>query len=117
MTSSTSSLHIAYTAPDSPDVGQQTASVVLDGPTLAIDAVCQTELVIKHPAGQRLRLEHAGLRADENSDALVVLLPPEELQFDLAVIAEPSGAAGRIILTTKKEGSKPDPIRRASLRA
>jgi hypothetical protein len=107
-------LQIAYTAPDSADTGQQTASVALDGPTLALTAVCQTEIVIHHPTGQTLRLAGSTPRSESNSQYLAVTLPPEEEQFDLGILAEPSGTAVTLNVTTKKESSKPDPPRRAS---
>lgn len=111
------SVAITYTAPGSPDVGQQSASATLDGPPLAIVAVSATELAIQHPTGQRLHLTPSGLRVEETGQALLVQLPADEQQLDLAVTAEPSETAARIVVTTKKESSKPDPVRRASFRS
>lgn len=110
----TTLLRIAYTAPNSPELGQQTVTVVLGGSSPNIEAVCQTEVSIDHPPGQKLRLVSPSLRTEDTEPQLVVQLPDAEQQLELACVAVPSQAAIKITITTKKEGSKPDPVRRAS---
>lgn len=115
MTSPTNpSLRIVYTAPDSPDRGQDTARVELGGPPLNIVAVGPSELSIDHPPGQQLRLASPPLIAESVEDKLVVQLPAAEHPLDLICLAVPSQAAIRVVITTKKESSKPELPRRAT---
>lgn len=111
---STTSLQLVYTAPGSPDLGQQRASLQLDGSPVTIIAVCRTEIVLHHPEGETLQVSPALTCVDANSQFLALLLPAEEGEFDLRVTAQQSGAAGTIKVTTKRERIKPDRPLRAS---
>lgn len=113
MSTSTTNLRLAYTAPGSPELGQQTVAVTMGGLTPALQAVCNTEIVLDHPPGQRLRLVSPTLQADSTDPHLSILLPADEQVLDLTIVAMPSGTAIRITVTTKKEGSKPDQPRSA----
>lgn len=116
MTTLTTPLHIVYTAPGSPDIGQQIASAPLDGPTATLQAVCKTEFIVHYPPEQTLRLQQPVLPSYVADQTLVVTLPADEVLLDLVFVAEPSGTATRVPVTTKKEGSKPDLPRTAAFR-
>lgn len=109
-------LRIAYTAPNTPELGQQAADVTLDGSPSIIEAVCQSELTIDHPPGQRLRLLTPSLQAEDTEPRLVVFLPNTEQLLDLTAVAQPSQAKVKIKITIKRENSKPDPPRQATFR-
>jgi hypothetical protein len=108
MISNTITVSLTYTPYGSAEIGQGTATLSLPGPELELTAASGTQIVLVHPHGQRLRLSPESARAESTAQALLVFLPARELRFDLRVVAEPSGAAGRIVVTTKKEVSKPD---------
>lgn len=108
-------LSITYTAPNSPNQGQQTAVVTLNGPLTTLEAVAETTLTIGRPYGETLHVVSPTLHAGDTTAGLVVYLPSIEQLLDLIVSASPSQARIRIKITIKKEGSKPDPPRRASL--
>lgn len=108
-------LAITYTAPNSPNQGQQTALVTLNGPLTTLEAVAETTLTIERPSGETLHIVSPILRAEDTAAGFVIYLPSSEQQLDLIAAASPSRARIRIKITIKKEGSKPDPPRRASL--
>lgn len=110
----TSSIELRYTAPGEGELGQQQLSLSLAGPPVALLAVCGTEIVVTHPPGQTLRLRSAQVRTIETSEALVVLLPEDEVEFVLGLVEETSAAEAEILVKTKKERSKPErPLRAA----
>jgi|JI9StandDraft_1071089.scaffolds.fasta_scaffold662288_1 hypothetical protein len=110
----TPALRIVYTAPNSRDVGENVAYFSFGEPPPALEAACRTELTIDHPPGEELRLASPALHAESIEEKLVVQLPDAEHPLELVCLAVPSQTAVKIFITTKKEGSKPEPPRRAT---
>lgn len=108
------SIQIQYTAPDSPDIGQQRATLRADDPPLTILAVCRSELVLRPPSGQTLQVSLPTQPSKQGDGGLAVILPAQETKVTLYVAALPAGTAVVVKVKTKREHSKPErPLRAA----
>lgn len=104
-------LRINYTAPDSTDVSQSSATVPFGTSQHRLLAVCETRVTAHHPPGHTLRLDSPTWATETTSEHLSFLLPDVETEIDLVLIAETTGTSAQIKVTTKKEASKPEPPR------
>src|SRR5690606_4774625 len=104
-------LRVNYTAPGSTDVSQDWATVPFGTSQYPLLAVCETRVIAHHPPGHVVRLGSPTWATETTSEHLSFLLPDVETEIDLVLIAETTGTAAQIKVTTKKEASKPEPPR------
>jgi hypothetical protein len=112
MTTAPTTLNVIFTAPGNPDLNEVQATLSF-GSTASnrLEVACGTFVYVQHPAGQTLRLESPALASNSTSQHLSFLLPDGETETTVVLVAETTGTAAKIRVDTKKEPTKPDPVR------
>ncbi|PCC70122.1 hypothetical protein SAMN02745121_03557 [Nannocystis exedens] len=114
MTAPPTTLNVIYTAPGNPDLNEDRATLSFGSNVNQLEVACGTFLYLQHPAEHTLRLESPAWATTSNSQHLSFLLPDRETETTFVLIAETTGTAATIRVNTKKEPTKPDPVRRVA---
>ncbi|MDC0721979.1 hypothetical protein [Nannocystis bainbridge] len=107
-------LNVIFTAPGNPDLNEDQAALTFGSAVNQLEVACGTYVYAQHPAGHTLRLESPTWSTSNTSQYLSFLLPDRETETTFVLIAETTGTAATIRVSTKKEATKPDPVRRAA---
>ncbi|MCY1012037.1 hypothetical protein OV079_42130 [Nannocystis pusilla] len=115
MTTTPTTLNVIFTAPGNPDLNEDQATLSFGSAgSNQLEVACGTFVYVQHPAGQTLRLESPALTSNSTSQHLSFLLPDRETETTVVLVAETTGTAAKIRVDTKKEPTKPDPVRRVA---
>ena len=104
-------LNVIFTAPGSSDLNQNQATLTFGTAMNQLEVACGTFVYLQHPAEHTLRIDSPALSATSTSQHLSLLLPDRETETTFVLIAETTGTAATIRINTKKEPTKPDPVR------
>ncbi|MCY0993960.1 hypothetical protein OV203_42875 [Nannocystis sp. ILAH1] len=115
MTTAPTTFNVIFTAPGNPDLNEDQATLSFASTASnQLEVACGTFVYVQHPAGHTLRLESPAWESNSTSQHLSFLLPDRETETIFVLVAETTGTAATIRVNTKREPTKPDPVRRVA---